>query len=265
MPVTRSQATRRTRIPLAGGGQETLLSEIGSQYLLPLFSTTEACALRLVCREFLAAVSEQPWVDGETVIQGSIAAWRACFPRALSANVRMRDYDDVGELLAPLRAAPVVDADMVHFEGLRELCMTGCGSITDAAFVHLRGIRALRMGYCSQAGITDAAFVHLSGIHTLDLTMCGQASITDAAFAHLRGIHTLLMVQCRQAGITDAALCAPSWHSHVEHVGLRPGGYHRRRLYAPSRHPHAGHGLLQPGRHHGRSLCAPARHSLAED
>ena len=48
-------------VPLAGGGQETLLSEVGSQYLLPLFSTAEACALRLVCREFLAAVTEQPW------------------------------------------------------------------------------------------------------------------------------------------------------------------------------------------------------------
>ena len=63
MPVTRSQAARRTRIPLAGGGQETLLSEVGSQYLLPLFTTRDACALRLVCRELLAAVTEQPWED----------------------------------------------------------------------------------------------------------------------------------------------------------------------------------------------------------
>ncbi len=75
------------RIPLAGGGQATLLSEVGAQFLLPLFSTAEACALRLVCREFLAAVTEQPWEDSETAIQGSIAAWRACFPRALCANV----------------------------------------------------------------------------------------------------------------------------------------------------------------------------------
>ena len=83
MPLTRSQAARHTRIPLAGGGQETLLSEVGAQYLLPLFTTAEACAPRLVCREFLAAVTEQPWEDRETVIHGSIATWRACFPRAL--------------------------------------------------------------------------------------------------------------------------------------------------------------------------------------
>ena len=43
------------RVPLASGGQGSLLSEVGSQYLLPLFTTRDACALRLVCREFLAA------------------------------------------------------------------------------------------------------------------------------------------------------------------------------------------------------------------
>ena len=47
MPVTRSQTARRTRIPLAGGGQETLLSEVGP-VLLPFFTTRDACALRLL-------------------------------------------------------------------------------------------------------------------------------------------------------------------------------------------------------------------------
>ena len=70
MSASRSRAARWTRIPLAGGGEETLLAEVGAQYLLPFFSTRDACALRLVCREFLAAVTEQPWEDVETVIQG---------------------------------------------------------------------------------------------------------------------------------------------------------------------------------------------------
>ena len=74
MPAICSQVASHTRIPLAGVGKESLLSEVGSQYLLPLLTTADACALRLVCREFLAAVTEQPWEDGETVIQGSIAA-----------------------------------------------------------------------------------------------------------------------------------------------------------------------------------------------
>jgi hypothetical protein len=185
-------------VPLAGGGQETLLSEVGF-VLLPLFSTRDACALRLVCREFLAAVTEHPWEDRETVIKGSIAAWRACFPHACCANVQKWD-----EGYGPnTRVAPVVDADFVHFGGLRELYMARCEDITDAAFVHLRGIHTLDMSWCAQAAITDAAFAHLVGIQRLSIRGCRQATITDAAFAHLRGIQLLNMSQCRQ--LTDAA------------------------------------------------------------
>ena len=160
------------RVPLAGGTQETLLSEVGP-VLLRFVSTRDACALRLVCREFLAAVSEHPWEDRETVIQGSIAAWQACFPCARCANVSKFDFD--GEV--ELRAAPVVDADFVHFEGLRELYMAGCQDVTDAAFAHLRGLHALDMICCSQRAITDVAFAHLTGIQRLSIAGCGQATI----------------------------------------------------------------------------------------
>ncbi len=149
-------------VPLAGGGQETLLSEVGF-VLLPLFTTAEACALRLVCREFLAAVSEHPWEDRETVIQGSIAAWRACFPHARCANVQKWGVGGSTNQ----RAAPVVDADFVYFEGLRELYMAHCLDVTDAAFVSLRGIHTLDMCFCYQSTITDAAFAHLAGIQRL--------------------------------------------------------------------------------------------------
>jgi len=40
------------RIPLAGGVDETIMSEV-SAVILPFFSMAEATALRLVCREFL--------------------------------------------------------------------------------------------------------------------------------------------------------------------------------------------------------------------
>ena len=198
MPVTRSQAARWTRIPLAGGGQETLLSEVGF-VLLPLFSTTDACALRLVCREFLAVVSEHPWEDRGTVIKGSIAAWRTCFSRACCANVQKWVFPDGPNK----RASPVVDADFVHFEGLRELYMAFCQDVTDAAFVHLRGIHTLDMSGCWQLAITDAAFAHLAGIQRLSIWGCMQATITDSAFAHLRGIQMLNMSECNQ--LTDAA------------------------------------------------------------
>jgi hypothetical protein len=201
-PATDAGA-RGTRIPLAGAdaagnATETLLSEVGL-VLLKLFSTREACVLRLVCREFVEAVRRQQWEDRETVIKGSIAAWRACFPRARCANVAMRFlYDDSGK-----RNTPVLDADFVHFEGLRELNMAGCRAITDAAFAHLRGIHTLDMSDCNQPTITDAAFAHLAGIQRLSIWACRQATLTDAAFVHLRGIQVLNMSQCWQ--LTDAA------------------------------------------------------------
>jgi hypothetical protein len=185
------------RVPLAGGTQETLLSEVGP-VLLPFFTTRDACALRLVCREFLAAATEHPWEDRRTAIKGSIAAWRACFPRARCASVRRLLFVSVAPG-AEVRKAPVYDADLVHFAGLRELNMAYCTNVSDAAFVHLRGINSLEMQGCYQ--LTDAAIAHLAGIQRLGMHYCD--SITDAAFVHLRGIQLLNIGYCRQ--LTDAA------------------------------------------------------------
>ena len=206
---------------LAGGKGHTLLAECPGA-LLQFFDTPGACTLRLVCREFQAAVAAYPWEDRDTVILGSIGGWRACFPRARCANVH---YDEETQ---GWRHTPVVDADFVHFVGLWELNMSGCTAVTDAAFVHLRGIRVLDMTNCKQHTITDAGLAHLVGIQKLCISGCDQATLTDAAlaplrgirvlnmsacsqltdavFAHLKGIHTLLMLFCHQPTITDAAL-----------------------------------------------------------
>jgi hypothetical protein len=170
--------------------------------LFPFFDTREACSLRGVCHELKKAVGDFPWEDMGTVIRGNISQWRACFPRAIGANVSEGDAD---EHEGGGRLTPVVDADFMHFVGLRALNMSWCWQVTDAAFVHLRGIERLNMHRCSQAAITDAAFVHLRGIQELDMGGCHQATITDAAFAHLVGIQRLSIFACSQATITDAA------------------------------------------------------------
>jgi hypothetical protein len=138
------------KVPLAGcdaAGRptETLLSEVGA-VLLGMFSTAEACALRLICREFLEAVRAHQWCDSATVIHGSIAAWRACFPRARAADVSM-----CGEYGPEpgMRTVPVVDADIVHFAGLRELRMPGCTAVTGAT--------------CAPARHSHAAYGRLRG------------------------------------------------------------------------------------------------------
>ena len=74
-----------------------------------------------------------------TVIHGSIALWRACFPRARGANVLQYE-----QWLNPNgRRTPLVDADFVHFVGLRGLNMSRCTQVTDAAFEYLKGIQVL--------------------------------------------------------------------------------------------------------------------------
>jgi len=181
------------RMPFAGEGEffspDSVLAHCYGA-LLPMFDTAEATMLRQLCREFKETVAEFPWEDEETVIMGSVTAWRACFPRARWASVR--------QVHGRYRKTPVVDADFVHFVGLRRLDMTGCRSITDAAFVHLKGIHTLNMTWCTQPTIANAAFAHLKGIHTLCMAWCFQHTITDVAIGHLKGIHSLSIFGCHQ-------------------------------------------------------------------
>jgi hypothetical protein len=190
-----------TALSAACGGADahTLLSPQRVQAaLLGFFDSRTVLPLRAACKEARAAVAGHAWEDGVTLIRGSIAAWRACFPRARCANVT-----NFVQFNAPWRAVSVVDADFVHLAGLRELNMAGCSAVTDAAFAHLRGIHTLDMSYCNQPAITDAAFAHLVGIQRLSIWGCSQATLTDAAIVHLRGIQLLNMSLCRQ--LTDAA------------------------------------------------------------
>ena len=189
------------RMPFAGEGEfftpDSVLSHCYGA-LLPMFTTEEATVLRLVCKEFKDTVAEFPWRDMDTVIHGSVAAWRACFPKARRANINQ-------EVWRQGRRKPATDTDFHYLEGLEWLDMTSCTSVTDAAFVHLKGITTLLMGRCSQVEITDAAFARLQGsIKSLD--MCHSSpSVTGAAFVHLRGIKELFMKFCRQDTICDAS------------------------------------------------------------
>ncbi len=114
-------------------------------FLLPFFDTAAACTLRSVCRAFCGAVSQHPWLDRETVIQGDVGRWRACFPLARAANVRSLRR---GLHAPPHRKAQVLDSDFEHLQGLQWLDMSGCRLVSDAAFAHLRGIQTLIMEGC---------------------------------------------------------------------------------------------------------------------
>ena len=179
-------------VVLAGGDCGTSLLSIVSGALLPFFSTLDACTLRLLCKEFKAAVTDYQWADVRTRIRGSVSQWRACFPRAKAASIYGRGY-----------TSPVRDADCAALAGCRVLDISGCKELTDAAFVHFKGVHTLRMRYLG-SGISDAAFAHLSGVHTLDMRGCKSPHLTDAALAHLAGVHTLSIADCPQ--FSDAGI-----------------------------------------------------------
>ena len=234
---------------LAGNEGRTLMAECPGA-LLQFFDTPGACVLRLVRREFQAAVAAYPWEDMKTVILGSIGGWRTCFPRARCANVRMN-----GLANAVVRHTPVVDADFVHFVGLWELNMSGCAEVTDAAFAHLQGIRVLDMSCCDQPTITDAGLANLVGIQKLNIEGCIQATLTDAAFAPLGGICVLNMLPA----VHGRNICAPHGHSHPAHGGLQPAHHHGRCTRAPQGHQMPRAVLLQNPLH-GCGLGSPAGH-----
>jgi hypothetical protein len=209
--------------------------------LFPFISTEDAArGLRLTFRELKQAVTDFPWEDMSTVIHGSIALWRACFPRARGANVGQRIWGE-GWQNPNGRRTPVVDADFVHFVGLRALKMSWCTQVTDAAFEHLRGIQKLDMSECNQDTITDAAFEHLKGIQRLDMSGCNQYTITDAAFGHLKGIQKLDMGGCNQASITGAA------SEHLSLGGIQKLCMHNCRTECIQAASDAG---LEPQAHH---------------
>jgi hypothetical protein len=122
--------------------------------------------LRQLCRLIRGDVAAARWRDAETYIRGPLAAWRACFPGAVAANVEWR---------SDLR-----DADFVHLAGVKVLDMSYCTRITDAGLAHLTGIHTLNMGGCT--GITDAGLAHLTGIRQLNMWGCAPAAV-DAARA----------------------------------------------------------------------------------
>jgi len=147
----------------------------------------DATAFRAVCQEARASVADQPWADYYDQIVGSIAAWRACFPRATMANLTYRPKT-------------ITDADLAHLTGIHTLNIQGCSNVTDAGLAHLAGIKELIVSHVPK--ITDVGLSYLADIHTLDITWCPL--ITDSGIAHLKGIKHLSMRDIKT--VTDDCL-----------------------------------------------------------
>jgi len=102
----------------APGVVTTLLStlhgaHLNGQGILCYLTTYDARALRLVNHESREAVSAFRWKDKKTRITGSLAAWRACFPRAVWANLIDRKK--------------ITNDDLMHLANIEILTMYACG------------------------------------------------------------------------------------------------------------------------------------------
>lgn len=166
-----------------GNGISTILSHI-SGALLPMFTTKDACSLRLVCKEFKKSISEYQW-DDQTNVKGSIQLWKICFPRAKSINIRDSN---------------ITDLDFIHLENVKKINMSYCKLVTDNAFKYLQDTHTLNMEGCDQ--ITNNAFSNLKKIHTLNILGCFD--ITDDVFINFTNINTLDISYCFQ--VTNKAI-----------------------------------------------------------
>jgi hypothetical protein len=184
-----------TRVALAGGdGAATLLSHLAAEHshgrgLLGFFDTLEAGALRLVCREFLGAITAFPFHCAKLPIPGSLALWRASFPRARAACIAVRD--------------DLVDADFAHLRGVHTVNLRDVSGLSDAAFAHLEGVRTLLT--FDVHGFSPDAMRHVRGARELVLK-CSDALVKGLHF--VAGVERLEFLD---ADFSDDFFASPSF------------------------------------------------------
>jgi len=86
----------------------------------------ELRAASRTCRDAVAEHVWDDWKEGLSIIKGSLASWRRCFPLATAAILSEGHKT-------------VKDADLVLLRGIRKLYIRDCKQITDAGLAHLRG------------------------------------------------------------------------------------------------------------------------------
>ena len=149
------------------------------------FSMRDACALRLVSPKFKDAVSAHLWDDKRSVIMGSLAAWRASFPKARSANVSSWDPNHPRSAAhrrafgPTMRIAPLLASEFQHLRNLRWLSASGSATFTDGALLHL-GSTLTRLHVEGCPALTGANMAHIGGTPVLFMAGCSEHAIRAA-------------------------------------------------------------------------------------
>ena len=210
-------------IALAGNEQGTVLDR-ACNALLPLFTTAEACALRLVSQDFLAAVRKFPWDDKKTVIKGSIGAWHACFPHARAANL---SHSNVYEAPSPagLRAAGIPLEHIHYLSELRHLYVRGNPSFTDEALLRLGGsVQHLDIRGCMN--LSGNHMERMAGAALVRMDFCRKAAFDAALAKGVKAVWTAAPGLCHICGLKRAQSVArgadgtPCCSKECRHAGM---------------------------------------------
>ncbi len=84
--------------------------------------------LRATCKQLRDVVARVAWRDRESVLGSRLRLWRACFPRAQAVGVW-------GDATFVPSANNAKDEDLQWVEGVLDVDLGGCTSITDAGLV----------------------------------------------------------------------------------------------------------------------------------
>jgi hypothetical protein len=149
--------------------------EVVRQDVMCFFSTEEAVVLRLVSRLFLEAARDREWADTRTVVTGDIARWRACFPRAIAANLGGPRWScDAG-----LRGLPIPEHHFPCLSTLEWLSVRNQPSFTDTALLHLGGpLQFLDASGCT--ALTGLHMEHLAGAALVVMDGCRATAFSSA-------------------------------------------------------------------------------------
>ena len=157
-------------------------------WLLPCLTTRDACEMRLVNKAHKATVTAHPWADVETVIKGSLADWRVCFPHACAANLNQSDVYKA-PTPAGLRAAPIPQEHFCHLTGLSFLSVRGNASFTDEALLHLGGsVQHLDVSGCM--ALSGQNMENVSGATLVEMHFCHRAAYNNALRRGVRAVWT---------------------------------------------------------------------------
>jgi Leucine-rich repeat (LRR) protein len=105
--------------------------------------------------------------------------------------------------------AKVIDADLVHLDGmtsLRTLNLSGTTQVTNAGLIHLKGLTSLQSLYLGATKVTDAGLEHLKRLTSLKTLGLAKTEVTGDGLIYLKEMTGLQKLYLHGTQISDSEL-----------------------------------------------------------